>query len=193
MLVATNPGSLPPAERAVAIGKFDGLHRGHRSVLLTLMETGLRTTVITFDPHPSGVLGCPVELIRSVEQRLELLERAGVDETLVIEFTPSYARLSPKDWIDLTLMPIGARTVCVGPDFRFGHHCAGDVALLQACGFEVRIAPRAQRGVLDDDSPAAERRANRRGRAAHAAACVRYCVVRLSLPIELDTATAPGG
>lgn len=177
MLVATNPGSLPPAERAVAIGKFDGLHRGHRSVLLTLMETGLRTTVITFDPHPSGVLGRPVELIRSVEQRLELLERAGVDETLVIEFTPSYARLSPKDWIDLTLMPIGARTVCVGPDFRFGHHCAGDVALLEACGFEVRIAPR-----INGASSTTIRRLLSEGRTGEAERLMRprACVTALS-------------
>jgi riboflavin kinase / FMN adenylyltransferase len=141
MLVVTDPRSLPPADRAVAIGKFDGLHRGHWSVLRTLMETGLRTTVITFDPHPSTVLGRPVELICSVEQRLATLERAGVHEAVVIEFTPGYARLSPQDWIDLTLTPIGARTVCVGADFRFGHRRAGDVAMLEACGFEVRIAP----------------------------------------------------
>ncbi|MHB8691028.1 MAG: adenylyltransferase/cytidyltransferase family protein [Solirubrobacteraceae bacterium] len=144
MLVASDRRSLPPAQRAVAIGKFDGVHRGHQSVLRTLRETGLRTTVITFDPHPGSVLGRPVEPICSLEERLELLEQAGVDETLVIEFTRAYASLSPLEWIDRTLVPIGARTICVGSDFRFGHRRAGDLTLLEACGFDVRIAERVE-------------------------------------------------
>jgi riboflavin kinase / FMN adenylyltransferase len=144
MLVANDPRSLPPAERAAAIGKFDGVHRGHQSVLQTLRETGLRTTVITFDPHPGVVLGRPVEAICSLEERLARLEQAGVDETLVIEFTRAYASLSPQEWIDRTLVPIGARIVCVGADFRFGHRRAGDLTLLEACGFEVRVAERVE-------------------------------------------------
>ena len=95
----------------------------------------------------------------------------------MIEFTPSYARLSPKDWIDLTLMPIGARTVCVGPDFRFGHHCAGDVALLEACGFEVRIAPR-----INGASSTTIRRLLSEGRTGEAERLMRprACVTALS-------------
>lgn len=174
MIVATDPRSLPLTDRAVAIGKFDGVHRGHQSVLRTLIETGLRTTVITFDPHPSSVFGRPVEPICSLARRLELLEQAGVDETLVIEFTRAYARLSPLEWIDRTLVPIGTRTICVGADFRFGHHRAGDLRLLEARGFDVRVAER-----VDGASSTAIRRLLRDGRTREAERLLRpiVCVI----------------
>ena len=63
MNVARTPDELEPAERAVAIGTFDGVHRGHRAVIDAVVATGLRPTVVTFDPHPRAVLGYEVELL----------------------------------------------------------------------------------------------------------------------------------
>ena len=71
---------LPPAERAVAIGTFDGVHRGHRAVIDAAQATGLRSCVVTFDPHPREVLGYEVQLLSTFERRLELIAEAGADE-----------------------------------------------------------------------------------------------------------------
>ena len=73
MNVARGPEELPSGERAVALGTFDGVHVGHRLVLDAAKETGLTTTVVTFWPHPRTVLGNRVELLTTLERRLELL------------------------------------------------------------------------------------------------------------------------
>ena len=87
MIVARSASELEAAERAVAIGTFDGLHRGHRAVIEAAATTGLRSTVVTFEPHPRLVLGYEVELITSLERRIELIRELGPDELLVVEFT----------------------------------------------------------------------------------------------------------
>ena len=138
MRVAHRPDELPSAERAVALGSFDGVHVGHRRVLEVAAGAGLRTTVVTFWPHPRTVLGNRVELLTTLDRRLELLAEAGVEETLVIEFTGEVARLEPRDFADSCLRRIGARTIAVGDNFRFGRAAAGDAALLCELGFDVR-------------------------------------------------------
>jgi len=83
--VAHAPGELAGGERAVAIGTFDGVHLGHRRVLEAVRSAGTPATVVTFWPHPRLVLGNRVELLSTLERRLELLDEVGVDETLVVE------------------------------------------------------------------------------------------------------------
>ncbi len=75
MSVVRSPAELEPAERAVAIGTFDGVHRGHRAAIEAAKATGLRSTVVTFDPHPRRVLGYDVELVTTLARRIELIER----------------------------------------------------------------------------------------------------------------------
>ena len=87
MIVAHSVDELPAGERTVAIGSFDGVHRGHRRVLETARAAGGTTTVVTFWPHPRLVLGNRVELLSTLERRLELLETEAVDEVLVVAFT----------------------------------------------------------------------------------------------------------
>ncbi|MGH3093610.1 MAG: adenylyltransferase/cytidyltransferase family protein, partial [Gaiellaceae bacterium] len=70
MIVAHAPSELEPAERAVAIGTFDGVHRGHRAVIGAARESGLRSTVVTFEPHPRLVLGYEVQLLSTWERRV---------------------------------------------------------------------------------------------------------------------------
>jgi riboflavin kinase/FMN adenylyltransferase len=135
--IAHAPSQLERRPRAVAIGTFDGVHRGHRSVLRAATDSGLDPTVITLDPHPRIVLGNRVDLISTLERRLELLAEAGVADTLVAAFTPEFMRLSPDEFIATYLTSIGAEAVAVGEDFRFGHRRAGSLETLEAAGLEL--------------------------------------------------------
>ena len=141
MIVARDPQELAPARRAVALGTFDGVHRGHRAVIEAVKETGLTSTVLTFDPHPRLVLGYDVQLLTSFERRLELIEEAGPDEVLVVQFTQELSRLEPGAFVSEYLTAIGARVVVAGEDFRFGAGRRGDVPLLRSLGLEVRPVP----------------------------------------------------
>ncbi len=141
MKIAWSPAELDPAARAVAIGTFDGVHLGHRAVIDAALATGLRTTALTFRPHPRLVLGYEVELLATFERRLELIEQAGPDELLVVEFTLELSRLAPEEFAHRTLDPIGARVVVAGEDFRFGSGRRGDLELLRRLGLDVRPVP----------------------------------------------------
>ena len=141
MKVAASPGELEPKQRAVAIGTFDGVHLGHRRVLDAVEAAGLVSTVVTFDPHPRVALGYEVELLTTLERRLELLEQAGIEETLVVEFDLDLARLEPEEFVEAVLRPIGAEVVVAGANFRFGRSRSGDLALLGSLGFDVRAVP----------------------------------------------------
>jgi riboflavin kinase / FMN adenylyltransferase len=136
--VAHNPDELGSGECVAAIGSFDGVHLGHRRVLDTARRVGPPVTVVTFWPHPRLVLGNHVQLVSTLERRLELLGDAGVDATLVVEFTPQLAAQSPGDFAETILRKIGAEVVVIGEDFRFGRGAAGDAKLLEKLGFDVR-------------------------------------------------------
>jgi riboflavin kinase / FMN adenylyltransferase len=139
--VARHPEELPAADRAIALGSFDGVHVGHRRVLATACAAGLRTTVVTFWPHPRIVLGNRVELLTTLDRRLELLAETGIDEALVVEFTSEVARLEPREFAESLLDRIGARVIAVGENFRFGHGASGTPAVLDELGFDVRQVP----------------------------------------------------
>jgi len=136
--VAHRPEELTADECVAAIGSFDGVHRGHRRVLETARAAGAPVTVVTFWPHPRLVLGNRVELLSTLERRIELLEEAGVEEILVVEFTPELAAREPAEFAESVLRQIGARVIVVGESFRFGRAAAGDPALLRRLGFDVR-------------------------------------------------------
>ncbi len=180
MRIAHAPSQLERQPRAVAIGTFDGVHRGHRSVLRSAIDSGLEPTVITLDPHPRVVLGNRVDLISTLERRLELLADAGVAETLVAAFTPEFMRLSPAEFISTYLTSIGAEAVAVGDDFRFGHRRSGSLQTLVEAGLELLPVPEVE-GV----SSTAIRDAVRDGDLATAAAM-------LGRPFELDGTVVAG-
>jgi riboflavin kinase/FMN adenylyltransferase len=138
---ARDPVELDPRRRAVAIGVFDGVHLGHQAVLRAVVDTGLIPTAITFDPHPRLVLGYGVELLSTLQRRLELFEQAGVEETLVLEFTHDLQQQEPEEFAQGVLRRIGGEVVVAGEDFRFGHRRRGDLAFLDAHGFSVVHVP----------------------------------------------------
>jgi riboflavin kinase/FMN adenylyltransferase len=138
----------PPGGSAVTIGAYDGVHLGHRALLAELSSRaradGLATVVVTFDRHPATVVrpeSAPC-LLCDLDQKLELLDSAGVDRTVVVPFTTERANETAEDFVSSILVTgLGARLVVVGEDFHFGHGRKGNVALLSelgsAAGFEV--------------------------------------------------------
>ena len=134
--------SLPdvdPRPRRVALGMFDGVHRGHRAVI-----SG-SDTVVSFDPHPSSVINpanAP-KLLTTVPRKAELLADVGVSELVLIDFDPDFARRSAEDFIDGVLVErLAATRVAIGENFRFGYRASGDAEMLRADGrFEVHVAP----------------------------------------------------
>ena len=138
--IAHTPEEVERRPRAVAIGALDGVHRGHRAVFEAVAATGLASTAITFDPHPRIALGNRVDLLTTLERRLELLEEAGLETVLVAGFTPELQSLPPKEFAERYLGAIGAEVVVAGEDFRFGVRRSGDLALLERLGFEISVA-----------------------------------------------------
>jgi riboflavin kinase/FMN adenylyltransferase len=129
--------------RSVAIGTFDGVHLGHRRVIEAAKAAGLPTTAVTFDPHPRIALGNQVELLTTLDRRLELLHTLGVD-TVVVPFTSDLALATPEEFAESVLRPLGARVIAAGENFRFGRGRSGDLDTLAELGFDVRRVPLAE-------------------------------------------------
>ncbi len=140
----------------VTIGNFDGVHRGHASVLTRLSAdaraAGCAAVAVTFSPHPLQVhrpQDAP-PLLTGDEDRLELLERTGLDAVLMVTYTLDFARQSPQEFVERYLVEgLRARTVVVGRDVRFGWQNAGDLATMSELGalygFDVEV--------IDDVTP----------------------------------------
>jgi riboflavin kinase/FMN adenylyltransferase len=144
------PGVTPPNRRhAVAVGTFDGVHRGHRAVVAAALAErapGVDVAVLTFDPHPLVVLRPDVapSALTTLGRRLQLLAELGIDGTLVVPFTRELSELDPVAFVaDYLVAGLGVATVAVGAGFRFGHRASGDVALLRKLGDEHGFAVRA--------------------------------------------------
>jgi riboflavin kinase/FMN adenylyltransferase len=134
--LAEVPAGFGPS--AVTIGKFDGVHLGHRGVIAQLTSLAaardLEPTVVTFDRHPMALLRpevCPESLVSNA-QRADLLAATDVAATLVLEFTRELSELEPAEFVGRILQnALGARLVLVGADFRFGHRGAGTIDTLR--------------------------------------------------------------
>ncbi len=132
---------LAPGPSTVAIGVFDGLHRGHQAVLARAADLAAahraRRAVVTFDPHPARTLrpDRAPGMIQTLEQRLEGLERLGVEIVRVVRFDQTLAAETADSFVARVLVAqLSACDVVVGEDFRFGHDRAGSVASLRAAG-----------------------------------------------------------
>ncbi|MBI5515382.1 MAG: bifunctional riboflavin kinase/FAD synthetase [Deltaproteobacteria bacterium] len=143
----------PPV--ALAIGNFDGVHRGHRYLLERVVERaralGGSSVALTFEPHPSRVLAPERASARlvSLDRKIELLAETGLDVTVAQRFDEPFSRLDPRAFVQGVVLALGARAVFVGADFRFGHHRAGDASGLKALGAELGFEVHALDAVED--------------------------------------------
>ncbi|MBM3158913.1 MAG: riboflavin biosynthesis protein RibF [Bacteroidetes bacterium] len=141
MQVHTALDTLPAFKKAViTIGTFDGVHSGHKEVLHALKRTAAmvygETVLITFDPHPrkivsSAILG--IRLLNTLEERKQLLAKAGIDHLVVVPFTEKFANLTATEYIeDFLVAYFKPHTIIIGHDHQFGRNRQGDYALLHA-------------------------------------------------------------
>jgi riboflavin kinase/FMN adenylyltransferase len=132
--------NLPRFHNAVVtIGTFDGVHMGHRQVIESLKEeakaVGGETVIITFHPHPrkvvsSAILG--IRLINTLDEKIELLDRLGIDHLVVVPFTEAFANQPAEDYIrDFLVKRFNPHTIIIGYDHRFGRDRLGDYRLLE--------------------------------------------------------------
>jgi riboflavin kinase / FMN adenylyltransferase len=122
----------------VVIGNFDGVHRGHVELIHLARESepGARVVAVTFWPHPMSVVRpdqAPL-LLTTLERRKELLGNAGVDDIVVVHFTPEVASWSPAQFVDAVIRPLHPARIVVGENFRFGFRASGDVSTLAELG-----------------------------------------------------------
>lgn len=139
---------------AVALGKFEGIHRGHQLLLDEIIkqkQNGLQSVVFTFDMPPRSVLKGErdYQQIYTKEERHLLLERQDIDILIEHPFTREFASLEPEDFVRHVLLEkTGAKAVVVGTDFRFGRKRSGDIHVLQkmaeSCGFQLIVVDKLQ-------------------------------------------------
>ncbi|MHC0433761.1 bifunctional riboflavin kinase/FAD synthetase [Streptomyces sp. O3] len=148
----------------VTIGSYDGVHRGHQLIIgravTRARELGIPCVVVTFDPHPSEVVrpGSHPPLLAPHHRRAELMAELGVDALLILPFTAEFSKLSPADFVVKVLVDkLRARLVVEGPNFRFGHKAAGNVAFLAEQGptydYEVEVIDLFVRGEAGGGEP----------------------------------------
>jgi len=143
---------------ALTIGNFDGLHLGHQKILKiclrTARERDLTAAVLTFSPHPEKIFSPEkVCMIQTLDQRLEGIAASGADMAIVVPFTKEFAGLPGEEFVRKILVKkLQARTLIVGPDFRFGKSRRGDIPALRKFGrrfgFDVRVVPPVRKKAL---------------------------------------------
>ena len=139
-------------QTVVTIGTFDGVHFGHRKILERITssakKTGLKSTVLTFFPHPRMVLqkDVDIKLLNTLEEKIQILETLGLDYLVVHPFTREFSRLGAEQYVrDILVDGLGAQRVIIGYDHRFGRNRNASIEELVAYGrtfgFEVEEIP----------------------------------------------------
>jgi len=137
--------------RCIAIGIFDGVHRGHQKIIARAVRDakriGASSTVITFDPHPNKVLRPAVShpILMTLSHRLNFFEKIGVNEVILVHFNERFAKISHRHFLDELLFgQLGMKSLSVGKDFRFGFRGLGDARTLlegsKRLGFQLSLA-----------------------------------------------------
>ena len=140
MTVHTNIQALPVFNNAlITIGTFDGVHGGHQQIIQLMKTEAARiageTIIITFHPHPRKVIGAtpgPVYLLNTLDEKIDLLEKYGIDHLVVVPFTEAFASQEAESYIkDFLVSTFHPHTIIIGHDHRFGKNRSGDFQLLE--------------------------------------------------------------
>ncbi|MBM7579903.1 bifunctional riboflavin kinase/FAD synthetase [Jeotgalibacillus terrae] len=130
-----NKDDFPPL--SIALGFFDGVHKGHQKVIQTAKEYadthGVKSAVMTFDPHPSVVLSSKkksVEYLSSVDQKISKIDQMGIDYVLIVRFTSAFASLEPQEFVDQYLIGLNAVHITAGFDYTYGKFGRGKMETL---------------------------------------------------------------
>ena len=138
------------------MGSFDGVHGGHMVLLEHVKnianELGSQSIVLTFDPHPRYVLGTgdDMKLLSTLDEKIYLLEQAGIDNLIVIPFTNEFSQTSPQDFIHNNIASLGICNLVVGYNHRFGHQKEGDYNYLSTYGGNLKITKVEQQQVANN-------------------------------------------
>lgn len=142
---------------ALTIGNFDGVHLGHQALLNQLREAaksrGLRTAVLTFEPHPREFFmpqQAPARLT-SMREKLEFFAELGIDQVYVCRFNARFAQMTAQDFMQAICQKLTAKFILVGDDFRFGRKRAGDFALMNEMSAEYGVTVQAMSSVHRND------------------------------------------
>lgn len=140
----------------VAVGFFDGMHRGHREIARAAMrmrKPGWRSGVLTFANHPATFLrpGAQPPMLTTNEERLDLFAAAGFEECFFVPFNEKISLMTPEAFLDALVGGLGVRGISVGATFRFGHKRAGDAAFMQSYLTARGVTVSALENVRDDD------------------------------------------
>lgn len=141
---------------SMALGFFDGVHKGHQRVIGEAIEQakekGIKSAVMTFDPHPSLVLGGRKEevfYITPLQQKLDIIKAIGVDVCFIVRFTSEFARLSPEQFIQHFITELNVVHVTAGFDFSFGCFGKGNMQTMEECSkglYSVTTIPKQEDG-----------------------------------------------
>ena len=176
MDVVTDLAAVPPGQRSLAIGTFDGVHVGHQHVIGTAIavgrEQGLRTAVLTFDRHPRALLAAqaPPRLLTPPAVKRELIANLGADELIILHFDERLAAMPAEEFCrDVLVGRLRARVVVVGENFTFGAGGRGGPASLRACGEQLGFRTIVVPLVTQGGHPISSSRVRRLLRAGHLA------------------------
>jgi riboflavin kinase/FMN adenylyltransferase len=137
-------------KQVMALGDFDGIHLGHQEVIERTLEAakqlGLPASIMTFHPHPRVVLGQSKyeQNLTPLPDKMKLFAKMGIEYVYLVNFTLTFARISPQEFVDHVLVPLGVCSIVVGFDFTFGHEGKGTPEGLVELGqdkYTVEIVP----------------------------------------------------
>ncbi|PLT31590.1 bifunctional riboflavin kinase/FAD synthetase [Peribacillus deserti] len=151
-----NKNDFPP--HVLALGFFDGVHLGHRQVIQTAKEKAggmsLPVSIMTFDPHPSAVLGKSTKVVKYItplKEKIEIINRLGIDNLFVVHFTESFAKLLPQEFVDQYIIGLHVKHVVAGFDYSYGRLGKGTMETMPFHSREEFTSTTVEKHTLNDE------------------------------------------
>ena len=148
----------------MALGFFDGIHKGHQTVIMTAVDIAKRTNrksaMMTFDPHPSVMLkkkSNPIRYITPLDDKIVIVDKLGIDYLFVVNFSEEFASLTPEQFVNQYLVGLNTRHVVAGFDFTYGHFGKGTMEALPTYADHRFTQTIIEKQILDDQKVSSSR------------------------------------